>query len=355
MTRRLKYYLKTLYHYEYGMFDKTSESFATVGSEISSSEWINELMLGMRLSGLSYRHVQVAPPFGIRFDADANCAQFHFIARGAVILRLGGEEQVLETGDAILLPRGGEHCLLSSPEVMSRDIEQIDSLPVCDNFSCVNECPDIADGAPSVRLFSGCMQFDLGGMQPLVSMMPDVMHVGTLLSRYPEVLPMLEAMAREASLKRAGSAGILSRLADVVAASIVRGWVECGCGDIGGWVEALRDPRLGKVIAAVHREPGRDWTVATMAAEAGSSRSVFAERFRSSLGISPLGYVTQLRMRLATRWIAERQLSIDQIAWRLGYGSQAAFSRAFKRSTGQTPGRLKHGQAPGSSVARLGQ
>ena len=85
---------------------------------------------------------------------------------------------------------------------------------------------------------------------------------------------MLEAMAREASLKRAGSAGILSRLADVVAASIVRGWVECGCGDIGGWVEALRDPRLGKVIAAVHREPGRDWTVATMAAEAGSSRSL---------------------------------------------------------------------------------
>ncbi|WP_110693068.1 AraC family transcriptional regulator [Salinicola halophyticus] len=323
------------------MIDQKSEIIAPVDAPLRSSEWINELLLGMRLSGLNYRRVQIAPPFGIRFDTDIRCAQFHFVAQGPVLLRLGGDEQILETGDAVLLPRGGQHCLLSSSEVKSRDIEQIDALPLCDDFSCVNECPDTLDGTPPVRLFSGCMQFDLGGMQPLLTLMPAVMHVGTLLSRYPEMLPMLEAMAREASLERAGAAGILSRLADVVAASIVRGWVECDCADIGGWIEALRDPRLGKVIAAVHREPGRDWTVAAMAAEMGSSRSVFAERFRGSLGVSPLGYVTQLRMRLATQWIAERQLSIDQIAWRLGYGSQAAFSRAFKRATGRTPGAVR--------------
>ncbi|WP_110643642.1 AraC family transcriptional regulator [Salinicola sp. CPA57] len=325
------------------MFDQKSEIEATQGAETSSSEWINELLLGMRLSGLSYRRVQMAPPFGIRFDTDASCAQFHFVAQGPVLLRLGDDEQILASGDAVLLPRGGQHCLLSSPEVQSRDIEQIDSLPLCNDFSCVDECVDIPDGVPPVRLFSGCMQFDLGGMQPLMTLMPAVMHVGTLLSRYPEMLPMLEAMVREASLERAGAAGILSRLADVVAASIVRGWVECDCADIDGWIEALRDPRLGKVIAAVHREPGRDWTVAAMAAEMGCSRSVFAERFRGSLGVSPLGYVTQLRMRLATQWITERQLSIDQIAWRLGYGSQAAFSRAFKRATGKTPGGARGG------------
>ena len=323
------------------MFDQKSENGASVGVDASSSEWINELLLGMRLSGVSYRRVQIAPPFGIRFDTDIRCAQFHFVAQGPVLLRLGDSEQVLASGDAVLLPRGGRHDLLSSPEVQSRDIEQIEALPLCEDFSCVDECADRLDGAPPARLFSGCMQFDLGGMQPLMTLMPGVMHVGTLLSRYPEMLPMLEAMAREASLERAGAAGILSRLADVVAASIVRGWVECDCADIGGWVEALRDPRLGKVIAAVHREPGRDWTVAAMAAEMGSSRSVFAERFRHSLGVSPLGYVTQLRMRLATQWIAERQLSIEQVAERLGYGSQAAFSRAFKRATGRTPGAVR--------------
>ncbi|NRB55940.1 MAG: AraC family transcriptional regulator [Salinicola sp.] len=323
------------------MIDQKSEILTDIGSPARSSEWINELLLGMRLSGLNYRCVQMAPPFGIRFDTNSQCAQFHFVAQGPVMLRLGDEEQVLETGDAVLLPRGGQHCLLSSPEVESRDIGQIGALPLCAGFSCVGEGSPTDGGVPPVRLFSGCMQFDLGGMQPLIPMMPAVMHVGTLLSRYPEMLPMLEAMARESGLERAGAAGILSRLADVVAASIVRGWVECGCAEVGGWVEALRDPRLGRVIAAVHRDPGRDWTVAAMAAEMGSSRSVFAARFRSSLGISPLGYVTQLRMCLATQWIAERQVSIEQVAERLGYGSQAAFSRAFKRATGKTPGTIR--------------
>ncbi len=312
----------------------------TIG--VTANAWINELLLGMRLSGLSYRCVQVAPPFGIHFDNARQFAHFHFVTQGPVLLTVGHDHQWLQTGDAVLLPRGGDHHLLSSPDVESRDIEQIDAIPLCDSVSHVDTCRDPIDKREAVHLFSGCMQFDLGGMQPLISMMPTVMHVGTLLSRYPEILPMLEAMAREARLERAGAAGILSRLADVVAASIVRGWVECGCSDIGGWVEALHDPRLGRVIAAIHRAPGHDWTVAEMASAMGSSRSVFAEKFRAALGVSPLGYVTQLRMQLASQWIGEKGLSIEQVADRLGYGSQAAFSRAFKRETGQTPGAVRH-------------
>ncbi|MBP0574551.1 cupin domain-containing protein, partial [Mycobacterium tuberculosis] len=90
--------------------------------------------------------------------------------------------------------------------------------------------------------------------------MPEILFAGTLLERYPEILPMLQAMEREARDARAGFAGILARLADVVSAFIVRAWVECGCGDASGWIAALRDPRLGRVIAALHRDPGRDWT-----------------------------------------------------------------------------------------------
>lgn len=314
-----------------------------------SSEWINELLLGMRLSGLNYRCIQVAPPFGIHFNNGNRCAQFHFVAHGPVTLKAGDDCLRLDTGDAVLLPRGGDHHLLSSPTVESLDIERIDAIPLCDGFSRVDECAGATKDRQAVHLFSGCMQFDLGGMHPLVSMMPTIMHVGTLLSRYPEILPMLEAMARESRLERAGAASILSRLADVVAASIVRGWVECGCSDIGGWVEALRDPRLGKVIAAIHRAPDHPWTVAEMAATMGSSRSVFAERFRATLGLSPLGYVTQLRMRLASQWIAEQDISLEQVAERLGYGSQAAFARAFKRETGRTPGAVR-GSASGGGA-----
>jgi AraC-like DNA-binding protein len=182
------------------------------------------------------------------------------------------------------------------------------------------------------------MEFDLGGMHPLVAVMPEVMLVGTLLERDPEILPMLEAMAREVCTERAGFAGILARLADVVSASIVRGWVECGCGDASGWIDALRDPRLGRVITALHRDPGRDWSVAELAAEMGSSRSVFAERFLAITGLTPLRYVTELRMRLAAQWIGRDHMPIEAVAHRLGYGSQAAFSRAFKRVIGRPPG-----------------
>jgi AraC-like DNA-binding protein len=171
--------------------------------------------------------------------------------------------------------------------------------------------------------------------------MPEVMRVDTLLERQPEITPMLQAMEREVRTQRAGSAGILARLADVVSASIVRGWAECGCGDATGWVEALRDPRLSRVIGALHRDPGRNWTVAELAAEMGSSRSVFAERFLAVTGQTPLHYVTELRMRLAADWIGRDRMPIDAAAERLGYGSQAAFSRAFKRVTGQSPGAMR--------------
>ncbi|WP_312011542.1 MULTISPECIES: AraC family transcriptional regulator [unclassified Bradyrhizobium] len=159
--------------------------------------------------------------------------------------------------------------------------------------------------------------------------------------RQPEIEPMLKAMERETCTPRAGSVGVMARLADVLAASIVRGWVECGGTNAMGWFEALRDPRLGRAIGALHRAPGRNWTVAELAAEAGCSRSLFAERFQSMTGQSPLRYLAELRMRLATQWIGDERQPIDVIAQRLGYASQAAFSRAFKRITGQSPGMVR--------------
>ena len=125
--------------------------------------------------------------------------------------------------------------------------------------------------------------------------------------------------------------------ADVVAASIVRAWVECGCGDATGWIAALRDPRLGRVLVALHREPGRDWTLAELAKLMGASRSVFAERFLAVTGVPPLRYLTEMRMRLAAQWISKDGMPIETAASRLGYGSHAAFSRAFKRVTGYPP------------------
>lgn len=302
----------------------------------------SELLLGMRLMGVQYKRIELAAPFGVGFENAPGRAQFHFISRGPVMLRTHhGRLYTLNTGDALLLPHGIDHALISSPEVACTDVRSFNTTPVCNNFSCVKACPEESKEEPGALIFSGCMEFDLGGMQMLISAMPEVLLADTLMHKYPEVQPMLDAMERESLSRRAGYAGILSRLADVVASFIVRGWVESGCGQAGGWLQALRDPRLGKALVALHREPGKNWTVAQLASEMGSSRSVFAERFLAVTGMTPVRYLTELRMQLAVQWIGRDGEAIESVAWRLGYGSLAAFSRAFKRTTGKTPGALR--------------
>ncbi|MGS0896962.1 AraC family transcriptional regulator [Burkholderia stagnalis] len=313
---------------------------------------VSELLLGMRLSGVHYRRIQVAQPFGLSFGEVPGRAQFHFVGRGSALLRdAAGATMRLEAGDAILLPHGGMHALVSDADAPCREINGFEAAKICDTVASVEAPPPACDAAEPAAgdalIFSACMEFDLGGMQPLVGAMPELMHVGTLLARYPEIRPMLDAMEREACTARAGFAGILARLADVVAAFIVRGWVECGCGDATGWVQALREPKLGRAIVALHRDPGRNWSVAELAAEAGVSRSVFAERFLAATGMTPVRYLTELRMRLAAQWIARDREAIEAVAYRLGYGSPAAFSRAFKRVVGRPPGAVRaDGDAP---------
>lgn len=301
---------------------------------------VSELLLGMRLSGVQYRRIHVARPFGLSFGKAPGRAQFHFVGRGPVLLRdASGATMRLEAGDAVLLPQGTPHALLSDPDAPCREITGFESAKICDTVASVGVGAEAAPG--DALIFSACMELDLGGMQPLVGTMPEFMHVGTLLARYPEIRPMLDAMERESCSERAGFAGILARLADVVAAFIVRGWVECGCGDATGWVQALREPKLGPAIVALHRDPGRNWSVAELAAQAGVSRSVFAERFLAATGMTPVRYLTELRMRLAAQWITRDREAIEAVAYRLGYGSLAAFSRAFKRVVGRPPGAMR--------------
>jgi AraC-like DNA-binding protein len=329
---------RTLYANFSKMFDRSSRH------DRSTADLVSELLSGMRVHGIDYRRLQLAPPFGIEFGTAPARAMFHFVAAGRLYLRdQAGLIHVLREGDAVLLPRGGRHDLLSAPDVPSRDVKSFQSTQLCASVCAIDVCTQDEDTARTGDrlVFSGCMEFELGGMNALLTLMPEIMQVSTLLDRQPEIAPMLAAMEREVCMPRAGSAGILAQLANVVSASIMRGWVECGCGDASGWVQALRDPRLSRAIGAMHRDPGRNWTVAALAVETGTSRSLFAERFLAVTGQTPLRYVAELRMRLAMDWIGRDRIPIDAVAERLGYRSQAAFSRAFKRVTGQPPGAMR--------------
>lgn len=303
-----------------------------------SSDLINELLRGMRLRGVEYRRIQAGPTFGLGFAQKPGHAWFHFMAVGTAVLQMeDGTTYALSAGNAVFIAHGAPHQLFSHAGVPVQDIDRLESAPLGDSVSAVDTgaeaCP-----TPSTILFSGCMEFELGSIHGLGRLMPGMMLIDAGGQRYPGLVPILTTMEREVSAARVGFAGILARLADVVAAMVVRGWVECACGNASGLVAALRDPRLAGSLLALHQQPGRDWTVAQLAEHCNTSRSVFAERFQVTIGMTPLRYVTELRMRLASQWLTLERLPIEEVAQRLGYTSQAAFSRAFKRITGKTPG-----------------
>lgn len=303
-----------------------------------SSDLISELLTGMRLRGVQYRRIQTGPTFGLGFEDKPGHAYFHYLAVGTAILRMkDGTLHELTPGSALFIPQARAHQLLSDAQISFQEIDKFESTLLGEAVSGVDTCPS-THPTPSAVLFYGCMEFDLGGMQALATLMPEVMVADTHGQRYPGLAPILEAMKREICSGRIGFAGILARLAEVAAGMIVRGWIENGCEEASGLVAALRDPRLARAILALHRQPGKEWTVADLAAESHVSRSVFAQRFQATIGIPPLRYATELRMRLASQWLASERISIDAVAQRLGYTSQAAFSRAFKRVNGQAPG-----------------
>lgn len=311
-----------------------------------SSDLINELLRGMRLRGVEYRRIQAGPTFGLGFAAKPGHAWFHFLAVGNAVLRMeDGTTYALSAGNAVFIAHGAAHQLLSHTDVPVQDIDRLDGAPLGDSVSAVDTGTD-ANPTPATLLFSGCMEFELGSIHGLGGLMPGLMLIDAGGQRYPGLVPILATMEREVSAARVGFAGILARLADVVAAMVVRGWVECACGNASGLVAALRDPRLASALLALHQQPGRDWTVAQLAEQCNTSRSVFADRFQETIGMAPLRYVTELRMRLASQWLTLERLPIEEVAQRLGYTSQAAFSRAFKRITGNTPGLSRRSRQP---------
>lgn len=135
----------------------------------------------------------------------------------------------------------------------------------------------------------------------------------------------------------------MTRLADILVLQTIRAWLEHDNGKCLGWLNALGDPDIGSALALIHRHPEEPWTVASLAREVHLSRSVFSERFSRMVGLSAMQYLTRWRMLVAGSWMREEHMSASEVAHRLGYSSEAAFSRAFKRHLQMPPGVFRRG------------
>src|SRR5882757_3023045 len=140
------------------MLDRKSDNGKRAEATPLPADLVSELLMGMRLVGLSYRRIQITPPFGLRFGAVEGRAQFHFIARGPVFLRCAdGTINPLSTGDAVLLPRGGTHDIVSQPDLPCRHVTALESVPICRSVDAIQACGDSACDPAGVLIFSGCM------------------------------------------------------------------------------------------------------------------------------------------------------------------------------------------------------
>jgi AraC-like DNA-binding protein len=297
---------------------------------------LTEILLGLRLDGVEYGRCVMREPWAVAFPAKRE-ASFHFVAQGSCWMHTAAKGWLqLNPGDAVLLPHGTAHVMASSPDLPAVEIDSLARKAVSENLYLVNGAGP-QDAVAEQVLFCGAMRFNLDPLHPLLAMMPEAMRAADLGQRDPAVHAMLEAMEREVALDRIGACGILARLADVLAASIIRAWVECACSDASGWIAAVRCPQIGRVLAAIHRQPERDWSVAELADLMGASRSSFIDKFSSAVGETPAKYVAKVKMFQARHWIARDGMRVATVANRLGYDSEASFSRAFKRVIGHPP------------------
>lgn len=190
----------------------------------------------------------------------------------------------------------------------------------------------------ATTMLCGAYLLDRSMSHPLLSELPEVIHLPATVGSGSMLRSAVDLLGAELrSQNRAGSGAVVPALIDVLLAYILRTWFESHAEE-SRWAAALRDPSISVALAAIHQEPGHQWTVDELAGLAGRSRAAFARRFADQIGQPPLGYVTWWRMITAARLLRDTELTVDAVAQRVGYTSPFAFSNAFKRKFGHAPG-----------------
>jgi AraC-like DNA-binding protein len=262
------------------------------------------------------------------------------VTAGAALLEVDhdGPARTLRPGELALVPHGTGHRLRDAADSAAPSVLGIPHDFVTDRYAIIRHG---GGGAPTT-LVCGAVRFSHPAARSLVELLPATMHLTDAGSEAEWLPATLRMMAAEAAQLRPGGETVLTRLADVLVIQAIRAWLAADRGGRTGWLGALRDPQIGRALAQVHRDPARDWTVATLAAECAMSRSAFAARFSELVGEPAMQYVTRWRMQTALHELGSGDSTVAELAGRLGYRSEAAFSRAFKRVLGIAPGAARN-------------
>jgi AraC family transcriptional regulator, alkane utilization regulator len=303
---------------------------------------LGDVLQSIHLHSTLYCRAKMGAPWGFRVSGRV-VASFHIVTGGMCWLTVEGmEEPVLLTeGDLVILPHGHAHTMTDhpkSPVTMLEDLKPKQPVEKDGIFYSIGQ------GAVTT-LVCGGLELEDYSTNPLYSILPAFIH---MRSKDEYSIPWLQAIVElvrvEASVNRVEAETVITRLSELLFIQAVRAYIRT-IGDRNvGWLGALKDPQIGQALALIQHQPGEAWTVGSLACRVSLSRSAFSAKFRQLVGEPPMQYITRVRLTKAAASLRTHPATLVEVATSVGYESEVAFSKAFKRYFGIAPGAYRQGR-----------
>jgi AraC-like DNA-binding protein len=298
---------------------------------------LTDVLNTLELKGWLSSRRELETPWRYDFAASKD-SMFHVLSFGGAYLEVEGEAEPIriEDGDVVLFPTGQPHSLYDAPTSPRTRLVHLDYNPQRGYQVVFRE-----GTGPKPLLLCGAFHFDYPHNFPLLHRLPNLIHVRGTQGRVEEgFADIVRMIARESATQRHGADVMLNRLTELLFIQVIRLWIDQQAEVSVGWVGALRDPPISAALGLIHQSPAHKWTVSELAEAVALSRSAFSARFTELVGEPPLTYLTRWRMLKATR-LLKNDVGMETIAELLGYESEAAFRKAFKREIGMPPAQYR--------------
>src|SRR5258708_2770799 len=293
---------------------------------------LSEIFVGMRVQDAIYARLNLTAPFGLRLEAYDH-AYLGVVARGNCWLSVDSfpDPIPLTGGDCWLLARGDAHTLRDNPGTPARPYAEVRHRKVKGHV-------DYGGGGAPTAIITGNFMLDRETSRWITDLLPPLILFKVESAKTGTLQRTMRLLAAEMEAQDMGSSVVISRLADIIFVQAIRVYAASEECSEPGWLRALSDRQISLTLHSIHENFQKPWTVATLASEAGMSRSAFAVRFKEVVGEPPLEYLTRWRMRKASQLLRGEDHKLAEVANLVGYDSEGAFSKAFKRGLGVSPG-----------------